>query len=88
MKTRKRLRLDGYDYRRANAFFITICCHQRRHLFGHITNGEMHLNAYGTFAHNQWLALMDAYPHIDLGEFVVMPNHTYQHLHPIAATFC
>jgi putative transposase len=37
----------------------------------------MHLSAYGQFAHDQWLTLADAYPHIDLGEFVVMPNHVH-----------
>ena len=77
MLTRKRLRLKNYDYRQANAFFITICCYQRRHLFGRITGEKMHLNAYGQFAHDQWLALADAYPHIALGEFVIMPNHMH-----------
>ena len=77
MTSRKQLRLKGYDYRRANAYFITICCHQHRHLFGHISDGKMHLNAYGQFAHAQWLALANAYPHIDLGEFIIMPNHMH-----------
>ena len=77
MKTRKRLRLSGFDYSRPNAFFVTICCDQHRHLFGQITNGVMHLNANGQFTHGQWLALGDTYPHIDLGEFVIMPNHMH-----------
>ncbi|WP_157472201.1 transposase [Neolewinella persica] len=77
MRTRKAIRLSGYDYSRPNAFFITICCDQHRHLFGPITNGMIHLNAYGHFAHDQWLALAAAYPHIDLGEFVIMPNHMH-----------
>lgn len=37
----------------------------------------MQLNTYGQFAHDQWLALADAYPHITLGEFVIMPNHMH-----------
>jgi REP element-mobilizing transposase RayT len=77
MASRKRLRLAGYDYRKANAYFITISCDKNRRLFGRITNGQMHRNSCGTFAHNQWLALSDAYPHIDLGEFVIMPNHMH-----------
>lgn len=77
MNSRKQLRLVNYDYRQANAYFITICCDKNRQLFGRITNGCMHLNAYGEFAHYQWLALANAYPHIDLGEFIIMPNHMH-----------
>lgn len=33
---RRSIRLKGYDYSQAGLYFITICCHQRIHLFGHV----------------------------------------------------
>lgn len=39
---RKSIRLKGYDYSQAGLYFITICCHQRNHLFGHIAVGANH----------------------------------------------
>jgi len=34
---RKSIRLKGYDYSRAGLYFVTICCHDRACLFGHIS---------------------------------------------------
>lgn len=33
---RRSIRLKGYDYSQTGLYFITICCHQRNHLFGHV----------------------------------------------------
>ena len=33
---RKSPRLQGYDYTQSGAYFVTICTHERQHLFGHI----------------------------------------------------
>src|SRR4051812_17155863 len=33
---RRSIRLKGYDYSQAGAYFITICCHNRYCRFGHI----------------------------------------------------
>src|SRR6059058_2256532 len=33
---RKSIRLKGYDYSQAGAYFITICCHNRQCVFGNI----------------------------------------------------
>ena len=38
-KIRRSIRLKGYDYSQAGAYFITICTHERKHLFGKITVG-------------------------------------------------
>jgi len=40
---RRSIRLDGYDYTRAGAYFITIGTGDRIPLFGKIDNGVMHL---------------------------------------------
>ena len=36
MQSRKRNRLEGYDYSQQGAYFITVCAEERKHLFGRI----------------------------------------------------
>jgi putative transposase len=38
--TRKRTRLQGYDYSRQGAYFITVCTQNRAELFGHIVGAN------------------------------------------------
>lgn len=72
---RKSIRLGGYDYASAGAYFITICTHQRQCLFGEVINGIMQLISYGTIAATEWVRSADLRQEIELGEWVVMPNH-------------
>ena len=52
---RRSIRLKGYDYSQAGAYFITICCQEKEvSTFGEIVDGKMILNAYGTIAYNEW----------------------------------
>ncbi|WP_232280631.1 hypothetical protein [Chloroflexus aggregans] len=44
---RRSIRLKGYDYSQAGAYFITICTKDRACLFGEVVNGEMRLNDFG-----------------------------------------
>ncbi len=74
---RRSIRLKGYDYTQAGAYFITICSHQREHVFGEIVNGEMKLNKLGLVAKQQWEKLPKRFPNIELGAFVLMPNHEH-----------
>ncbi len=74
---RRSIRLKGYDYTQAGAYFITICSHQREHVFGEIVNGEMKLNKLGLVAKQQWEKLPKRFPYIELGAFVLMPNHEH-----------
>ncbi|MHB0924866.1 MAG: transposase [Bellilinea sp.] len=72
---RRSIRLPGYDYAQEGAYFITLCTHNREHLFGEIVNGEMVLNDLGKIVHDEWNHTSIIRPTIELGEFVVMPNH-------------
>ena len=72
---RRSIRLKGYDYTQVGAYFITICSYQREHIFGEIVNGEMKLSKFGLVAKQQWEKLPKRFPNIELGAFVVMPNH-------------
>ena len=74
---RRSIRLQGYDYSQAGAYFVTICSHNREYLFGEIVGGQMHLNVYGTIVQNTWDDLVNHVAGIKLGEFVIMPNHVH-----------
>ena len=74
---RRSIRLPGYDYSRAGAYFITICTQNRVHLFGEIMDGKMILNDAGKIVGKQWQWLESQYGHVILDAFVVMPNHLH-----------
>lgn len=74
---RRSIRLKGYDYSQAGAYFVTIVVWQREMLFGEIVNGEMDLNRYGQIVLNAWMDLPNHYRHAELGTFVIMSNHVH-----------
>lgn len=74
---RHSIRLKDYDYSQGGAYFVTICTHERRCLFGEIHEGEMRLNDIGVLAFNEWLKSAEIRREIQLDAFVVMPNHVH-----------
>jgi REP element-mobilizing transposase RayT len=74
---RKFIRLQGYDYSQAGAYFVTIVTYQRDCLFGDVVNGEMRLNDFGKIADECWLAIPEHFPNVELGAYVIMPNHAH-----------
>lgn len=74
---RRSIRLPGYDYSLAGAYFVTICTHNREWLFGEIIDGEMQLNPYGEIAQSYWKQLSRHHPDVELDVFVTMPNHLH-----------
>jgi REP-associated tyrosine transposase len=68
-------RLKGYDYSQAGAYFIAAVTWQRENLFGEIVGGDMRLNAFGQIVQTEWARTPDIRHEIELGAFVVMPNH-------------
>lgn len=71
------IRIPDYDYTRPASYYVTICAHQRIPFFGNIIDGEMHLNDLGKIAHSEWHLLTKRFPTIELGTFIVMPNHIH-----------
>ena len=59
---RRSIRLKGYDYAQPGAYFVTICTHDRACLFGHVVNGEMHLNDAGEIARRCWEDIPHPFP--------------------------
>lgn len=74
---RRSIRLKGYDYAQEGAYFVTICTHERMHLFGQVVDAVMHPSPLGDIAQRCWDAIPQHMPHVDIGDFVVMPNHVH-----------
>ncbi|MBK8723767.1 MAG: transposase [Saprospiraceae bacterium] len=70
-------RLQTWDYGSNGSYFITICTKNREHFFGEIVDGEMQLNDIGKIAEQYWLEISNHFSFIELGNFVVMPNHVH-----------
>ena len=69
------MRLRGYDYAQAGAYFVTIVTRDRVCLFGEMVNGEMRLNDGGRMIEQWWFELNRKFSTVETDEFVVMPNH-------------
>ena len=74
---RRSIRLHGYDYTQAGAYFITACTQGRARVFGEIVEGRMRLNAAGDMVWRIWNDMPSCYPGIDIDEFIVMPDHIH-----------
>ena len=72
---RQSMRLPGFDYSAAGAYFVTLCSQNRVCLFGHIAEGSLALNAAGQMVDSWWMALSQKFPEIQTDESIVMPNH-------------
>ncbi len=74
---RRSIRLPGYDYSQPGAYFVTMVTHGHRCLFGRVEEGEMVLNTLGRVASAQWHQLPYRFADLELGEWVIMPNHIH-----------
>jgi putative transposase len=66
---RRSIRLPGYDYGSAGAYFVTLCTHQRDLLF----EDPLLRRVVETL----WQRIPRHFPHVRLDEWVVMPNHIH-----------
>ncbi|KAF0219731.1 MAG: hypothetical protein FD174_1744 [Geobacteraceae bacterium] len=80
---RRSIRLKGYDYSIAGAYFVTIRVHvgaglpRPECLFGEIVEESVRLNPAGDIVQAVWEGLPEHYPHVVLDAFVIMPNHVH-----------
>lgn len=74
---RRSIRLRGYDYAQAGAYFITLVTQDRRRLFGRVAGGALALSEAGRIAEQEWLRTPLVRPNVDLDAFVVMPDHMH-----------
>ena len=72
---RRSTRLPGYDYAQPGAYFVTMVTAGRQCLFGEIIGQEMQLNLLGQIVQDEWQRTPQIRREIELGAFIVMPNH-------------
>ena len=66
---RRSIRLAGYDYASAGAYFVTLCTKGRVC----VLNDSIVIGVI----RDVWCALPDWFPTIELDEFIIMPNHVH-----------
>jgi REP element-mobilizing transposase RayT len=70
-------RAPWWDYGQDAAYFVTICTAGRKHFLGDVVNGIMKLSHVGIIADLLWNEIKNHADHIELDEYVVMPNHVH-----------
>ena len=71
------IRAQWWDYGWNGAYFITICTQDREHYFGEIQKDKMVLSEAGIIADILWHQIPIHHQNVELGDFVVMPNHIH-----------
>ena len=74
---RRSIRLEGYDYSQAGAYFVTICIKNKENSLGKIIDGEMFVSEIGKIAEKCWNEISTHYPHVQLDKHRIMPNHIH-----------
>ncbi len=70
-------RLQGWDYSKQAAYFVTIVLKNREWLFGEIVDDNMIWNDAGRRAQQCWADIPKHFPHVMLDVSIVMPNHVH-----------
>ena len=70
-------RAQWWNYGWNGAYFVTICTENRACFFGEINDGKMYLSRTGVVADIIWHQIPHHAPFVELGDFVVMPNHVH-----------
>ena len=68
---RKSPRISGYDYSTNGAYFITVCTHEKKQLFGPV--GADSISA--RMVERTFLEAIQKYDNVKSPVYVVMPNH-------------
>ncbi len=74
---RRTIRLQGYDYTLAGAYFVTLVTRHRELLFGDVINGGIRSNYLGQIVKECWQEIPKHFPFVEVEPFVVMPNHIH-----------
>jgi len=80
---RRSIRLQGYDYSQAGAYFVTVVAWRREMLFGEMVDGKtpqgvcVVLNDFGRIVCEEWERTAAVRPRVELGAYIVMPNHIH-----------
>ena len=75
MKTRKRMRLEGYDYSNSGFYFVTTNIKNKCYTLSRIIDSKIVLTDYGSIVNDVWNDLPIHYSNCKLDEYVIMPDH-------------
>ena len=79
---RRNIRQANHDYSQQCCYFITINIRFGQCLFGKaLSPTEIELNELGKIAQKYWFEIPEHFSHVQLGEFVIMPNHLHGIIH-------
>ena len=89
LPVRKRNRLKDYDYGSIGAYFVTICTKDRKNIFWEkgpsgfvgedsiLPPDSIRLSSCGKIAEEAIKTIPQYYSHIELMQYVIMPNHIH-----------
>ncbi|WP_255307436.1 transposase [Allomuricauda sp. CP2A] len=70
-------RAKWWDYSQNGTYFITLNTLNRERFFGIISKGKMNLSNIGKIAQHCWEEIPNHFPFVNLGAFVIMPDHVH-----------
>ncbi len=70
-------RKPGWNYADAGDYYITICIENMQCILGCVVDTKMVLNDFGKIVQSELIKSADIREELQLGEFVVMPNHIH-----------
>jgi len=76
-KSRRSVRLPGYDYSNIGMYFATICSDRRRCIFGQVQGSNVALSPIGEIVRICWIEIPKHFPNVKIETYVVMPNHLH-----------
>ena len=76
-RSRRLIRLKGFDYSQPGAYFVTLVSKSRKCIFGRVEGNHIRHNEISELVVNCWLSISDHFDNTRLDEFVLMPNHLH-----------
>src|ERR1700691_6289603 len=76
-RSRRSVRLPGFDYSRVGMYFVTICAAERRCIFGEISGSDAVLSPVGEIVRSCWTDIPQHFPNVKIETHVLMPNHLH-----------
>jgi REP element-mobilizing transposase RayT len=75
--TRKKTRLDGYEYSQEGAYFVAVCSKDRAELFGEIKDGKITLSDIGRVIECEINKVQSIRKECSVDVYAIMPNHVH-----------
>jgi putative transposase len=71
------LRRRDHDYTGPAIYLVTVCSHQRAHLFANSIGGIVQLSPAGRIVSDRWNAIPQHFDAVSVDEYTVMPDHIH-----------